>query len=247
MNKKFELSPSNYDNLNKVVLGCDKPLTKREIKEPFLNKSFFYLIVGKAGSGKSTFLFSLLTTKGKDTIYRRVFKNILYVCPPNSRSSIKDNPLADLDADHLFDNLNVEVQDKIIDNKADYEKTPDKHYNQLLIIDDCSAFLKDKHNIQMLNELSMNRRHLNLSIILLVQYLVLVPSSVRSQISCVTLFKPSNNKDYDTLRKEFIGNMDKNEFTQFIKFVFKDKHDNLFMNMENNTYYKNLQKILINS
>ena len=239
MNKKFDLLPSNYNNLSIVKMKCDKKLTNRKsLKEPFFNKSFFYLICGKPGSGKTTFLFQLLNNP-----YKKVFKNIIYICPKNSRGSIKDNPLEDLPEDSLYDSLSLEVQDKIIDNKTTYDKTPEKNYNQLLIIDDCSAFLKDNSNIKMLNELSMNRRHLNLSIILLVQYLVNVPSSVRSQISAVILFKPSNNKDYQTLKKEFI-NMDNKDFIEFINFVFKDNHDNLFINMETTEFYKNLQKLL---
>ena len=245
MNHKFELEPSNYNNLNCVKLSCDVPLTKRIIKEPFLNKSFFYLICGSPGSGKSTLMFSLLTTKGKDKIYYKVFKNILYVCPKNSRASVKDNPMDELDADSQFDNLSMGVQDKIIDNKKMYDENKEKHYNQLLIIDDCSAFLKDNDNIKMLNELSMNRRHLNLSIICLVQYLRLVPFSVRCQISCAIIFKPANNEDLDIIRKEFI-NMNKKDFSLLADYVFKEKHDNMFINKENNSLYKNLQKIIIN-
>ena len=245
MNHKFELEPSNYTKLNCVKLSCDVALTKREIKEPFLNKSFFYLICGSPGSGKSTLMFSLLTTKGKDKIYYKVFKNILYVCPKNSRASVKDNPLEELEPDSQFDNLSMEVQNKIIDNKKMYDEHKDKNYNQLLIIDDCSAFLKDINNVKMLNELSMNRRHLNLSIICLVQYLRLVPFSVRCQISCAIIFKPANNEDLDIIRKEFI-NMNKKDFMLLSDYVFKEKHDNLFINKENNSLYKNLQKIIIN-
>ena len=231
--------------MNCVKLSCDVPLTKRIIKEPFLNKSFFYLICGSPGSGKSTLMFSLLTTKGKDKIYYKVFKNILYVCPKNSRASVKDNPMDELDADSQFDNLSMGVQDKIIDNKKMYDENKEKHYNQLLIIDDCSAFLKDNDNIKMLNELSMNRRHLNLSIICLVQYLRLVPFSVRCQISCAIIFKPANNEDLDIIRKEFI-NMNKKDFSLLADYVFKEKHDHMFINKENNSLYKNLQKIIIN-
>ena len=244
MNKKYELEKSNYENLNMVSLGCDRPLTKRNIKEPFLNRSFFYLIVGKPGSGKTTFLFSLLTSKGKNAIYRKVFKNILYVCPKNSRESVKSNPLADLDADHLFDALDENVKNKIVDNKREYDKTPEKFYNQLLIIDDCTASLKNNGIAQMLNELSMNRRHLNLSIMLLVQYVVSAPPVLRSQYTSIILFKPSK-KDYERINKEFL-NMDSKELKDFMNFVFVEKHDHLFIDDEKNTYYKNLQKIIIN-
>lgn len=244
MNKSFELQESLYDKLNNVILGCDRPLTKRTIKAPFQNCNFFYTIVGAPGSGKTTFMFSTLTTKSKaDRIYYKVFKDILYVCPKNSRSSVKDNPLEDLET--VFDELGDEVKDVIIDNKKKYDEDNDKNYQQLLIIDDCSSDLKKLRNIELLSELSKNRRHLNLSIILLVQYLRDIPRSIRSQPSAVIIFKPANGLDFDIIRKEYI-NMKSDIFMQLMDFVFKDKHDQLFIDRNNNDLFKNLQKIIIN-
>lgn len=244
MNKKFELEPSKYKKLNCVKLGCDRPLTDNIIKEPFPNQSFFMTVVGKPGSGKSSYMFSLLTTKSKeDRIYYKVFKNIIYVCPKNSRGSVKNNPLEDLET--VFDELGENVKDVIIDNKIKYDETPEKNYNQLIIIDDCSSDLKKLQNINMISELSKNRRHLSLSIILLVQYVRDIPRSIRSQNTHIILFKPGNGLDYDIIRKEFI-NMKQDIFNELMNFVFEDKHDNLIVNLETNTFYKNLQKININ-
>ena len=242
MLKKFQLEENKNYHMGSIRMLCDRPLTsrKKSPKEPFHNQSFFYLIVGRAGSGKTTFLMNMLQQP-----YKKVFRNILYVCPSSSKQSVQNNPLADLEPEDMFDNLSYDVQERIVDLKDEYDKQKDKNYNQLLIIDDCASFLKDKANIKMLNELSMNRRHLNLSIVLLVQYLVLVPASVRSQVSSVILFKPSNNKDYDVLKREFL-NMKHDKFTEFINFVFKDKHDHLFIDLNNTTYYKNLNKIIMN-
>ena len=244
MNPKYTLEKSNYSNMKCIKMLCDKPLSnKRTIKPPFLNnKGFMMICVGKPGSGKSTFLFSMLTNKN---IYKKIFTNILYVCPSNSRASVKDNPLADLDDNHLFDNLGGEVQEQIHTNKEEYDDKPEKNQSQLLIIDDCTAYLKDNDNILMLGELAMNRRHLNLSIILLVQYVVSIPPVLRSQYNAIVIFKPVK-KDYERINKEFLF-MKKDEFINFIDYVFKNKHDNLFINVDNdNDYYKNLQKIIIN-
>jgi hypothetical protein len=244
MNKSFELEPSLYDKLDLIKLGCDNPLTKHDIKKPFQNCNFFYTIVGAPGSGKTTFTYSMLTTKSKkDRIYYRVFKDILYCCPPNSRSSVKDNPLADLET--VYDELGENIRDKIIDNKALYDEKSDKNFQQLLIIDDCSSDLKKLQNINLLSELSKNRRHLNLSIILLVQYLRDIPRSIRSQPSAVIIFKPANGLDYDIIRKEYI-NMKNEVFMELMKFVYQDKHDQLFIDRNNDDLYKNLQKININ-
>jgi hypothetical protein len=236
----YELEDSNYKNLNHVKMNCDNRLSKHDIKEPFANQSFFLMIVGKPGSGKSTFLLSMLTSTKKDRIYKGVFKDIIYCCPPNSRGTVKDNPLEECT---VHNGISLDIVENIVDNKTKYDESPKKHYNQLLIIDDCTASLKNKQNIEILNELSMNRRHLSLSIILLTQYVTSVPASVRSQLSQIVLFKPSNNKDYDTLKREFI-NMHGDAFIDFINFVFKGAHDNLFIDCNSNEMYKNLQKII---
>ena len=126
MNKSFELEPALYNKLNVVRVTCDQPLTtKHEVKAPFQNCNFFYTIVGAPGSGKTTFMFSLLTTKAKgDKVYYRVFKDILYVCPKNSRNNIKDNPLEDLDT--VYEELGEDVKDKILDNKKLYDNNREK-------------------------------------------------------------------------------------------------------------------------
>ena len=95
----------------------------------------------------------------------------------------------------------------------------------------------------MLAELSNNRRHLSLSIIILTQYLTSIPASVRSQISCAIVFKPANNKDLEKIKTEFV-NMSNEDFRLLCKFVFQNKHDHLFVNRENNNLYNNLQIII---
>jgi len=246
MNKKFELEENHYGSLKNIHMTCDNPLTKKTIYPPFDNKTFFSLITGPPGSGKTTFLFNMLQKqpKGKN-IYYRVFKDIIYVCPKSSQGTVENNPLADLEPNSVFDNMSYEVQDKIIENKEKYDENKDKHYNQLLILDDCSAYLKDKTILKILSELSKNRRHLSLSILILVQDLIDVPKTVRRQITNLVMFKPSNNDDLETLRKEFV-NIKKADFMELSNYVFKEQHDNLFVKRHNNEIYKNLQKIIIN-
>ena len=166
------------------------------------------------------------------------------MCPPNSRSTVENNPLADLAEDSVFDELDYKVQDKIIENKDAYNEKPEKHYKQLLIIDDCSAFLKDKTNVKILSELSKNRRHLGLSIIILAQDIIDIPKSTRRQISALVVFKPPNNSDLDIIRKEFV-NIKKPDFEELARFVFREKHDNLFVDKNTNDLFRKLQKIIM--
>ena len=156
------------------------------------------------------------------------------------------NPLIDLDNECLFDELNDDVKAQIKKNKEVYAETPEKHYQQLLLIDDCTSHLKTRSNILMLNDLVFNRRHNSLCVILLTQYITSIPASVRSQYNGIVLYKPTK-KDYDKINSEFLF-MKKNKFIDFVDFVFQDRHDNLFINSDKeNDYYKNLQKIVIDS
>ena len=98
-------------------------------------KPLIISIDGNIGSGKTTFLFNMLQKQTKESnIYYKVFKDIIYVCPKSSRSTIENNPLAELEPGAIFDEMSYEVQDKIIENKEKYDEKPEKHYNQLLIL-----------------------------------------------------------------------------------------------------------------
>lgn len=234
----FNLDDANY-NFKKVDFNVDGSLGDH-IKEPFPNQSFFWLIVGKPGSGKTSLLINSLINKKENRVYRKVFDKILLVMPKNSRSSIKNNPLDDLPEDQLFENMGDHVIEKIKNIREEFGK--DKNKNQLLILDDITAYLKT--DPQSLIELTTNRRHLKLSIIILVQFIRAVPRPVRFQVTHCTFFKPSNNLDLQIIQEEFI-NIDKKDFQKLTQFIFVNNHDFLMIDKNNETYYKNLQKIII--
>ena len=261
----MKLEKSNY-NFKPVEFSCDNILSNK-IKAPFPNRSFFLCIVGRPGSGKTSLLINCLTGKKSNRVYYKAFDKILYVCPINSRKSIKNNPFDDLPEDQKFEKIDDTVVKKILQIRDEFEEnrevekindiikpnmlTPEpiikidkpkkkKNRNQLLILDDVTAYLKDDPRI--LIELSTNRRHLSLSIILLVQFLRSVPKSVRFQITDIVVFKPSNELDTKIIEEEYI-NLPKNHFKELKRFVWNDKHDFLFINKDNDTYFKNLQKI----
>ena len=245
----FQLENSHY-NLEKINFNVDKVFNDK-IKEPFENSSFFYIIVGRPGSGKTSLLINMLNDKN---IYRKVFSQILVCMPKSSRQSLKNNIFDVLPSDQLFDELDESILHKIKANKEIYEEEKEMRQekgkstvcrHQLLILDDITAHLKNRDNEKMLIELATNRRHYNLSIILLVQFLRSIPRPIRFFGTSIIFFKPSNNLDTGILKEEYIT-LRKDTFDQLMNFVFEDSHDFLIINKNKNTYYKKLQKILFN-
>jgi hypothetical protein len=83
---------------------------------------------------------------------------------------------------------------------------------------------------------------LKLSIILLVQFLKSIPRPIRFQVTDITFFKHSNNLDLKIIQEEFV-NLENDKFNDLTRYVFINNHDFLFINKNNETYFKNLQKI----
>ena len=243
----ISLEEPNY-KLEPVKFSVDDILGDH-IMEPFPNQSFFWLIVGKAGSGKTSLLINALNMKKENRVYRKVFDKILLVMPSNSRKSLKKNPLDDLPDDQVFENMDHTVIDKIKEIRSDFDeldKKKKRSRRQLLILDDITAYLKQKENVKTLIELATNRRHLKLSIILLVQYIRAVPRPVRFQITNVTFFKPSNELDLKIIQEEFV-NLKKDVFDNLKRLVFQNAHDFLMVDKNNETFYKNMQKIIFSN
>ena len=241
----FGLEPANYE-LSPIKFSVDGVLGEH-IQPPFPNQSFFQIICGKPRSGKTTFMLNQLISKGDNRIYRKVFDKITLVMPQNSRRSIKDDPFDDLPADQVFEEFSNDVLEKVRDIRADFDvldKKKKRNRNQLLILDDVTAHLKDKENLKALIELATNRRHLKLSIILLVQFIRAVPRPVRFQISDVVFFKPSNELDVKIIQEEFI-NLKKDDFSALTRFVYDNQHDFLYIDKNSEIYYKNLKRIIL--
>lgn len=234
----FEEQEPNY-KIKAPKMGCDYALSKKPIKEPFPNKSFSLIICGSPGSGKTSFLMSILNQKGSNRIYRKVFKHILIVSP--SLNSLPDNLLEGIPPEQMFDDFTDDINEMIDANNEAYLEKPEKNFSQLLILDDVASLLKLKKNVVFLNKIFFNRRHKRLSIILTTQYIYQVPKSVRANVSDIVLFQPTTS-ELETIRKEFIP-MKKDKFLDFIKFVFREPHDTLFIN-EKRELFRNLGKVI---
>jgi hypothetical protein len=188
----------------------------------------------------------MISQKGANRIYRKCFDKILLVMPSNSRKSMKHNPLDDLPDDQTFDEFSHKVIDRVKEIRDEFDvldKKNKRSRNQLLILDDITATLKNNDIQKALIELATNRRHLKLSIILLVHFIRNVPRPVRFQITQIAFFKPANQLDSKIIQEEYI-NLPQDKYNELTRFVWVDSHDFLFIDKQNETYFKNLQKII---
>ena len=220
------------------IMLCDNALG--DIPAPLPSQAFFLICAGSAGSGKTSFLVSILSQK-KPKIYRKVFENVFIIAPPHSLASIKSNIFRNHPEDKIYHEL---TPDNLNDIKSKVLKEASDGFNSLLIIDDMTVYLKDKQNEKLLKDLVMNRRHYHLSLIILVQTYTAISLPLRKTISHGVIWKPKNKKEMESIAEEILF-QPKHVIEAVSKFVFKKPHDFLFFDASNGDLHHNFKKLNI--
>ena len=227
--------------LNKPSFLCDckinEKLDKIEIYKN-MNKSHFACFIGLPGAGKSTMAISFLNSKQG---FKKCFHNVILFCPPNSRASIKGDFWGEnLEEHNIYDELNLEnlmeVYDRTMMEAQDDFKT-------LIIFDDVQQYLKgqcEKYLLHMVN----NRRHAKLSLWFLCQNYKSIPLSVRTKITDLFLIGKINKNELENIFDEQIE-INKNKFDEILKIVFRNPHDFIYINNQNNKIFSNWNELLI--
>ena len=203
-----------------------------------LNKSFVLALIGKAGSGKSHFLISMLNSK---PLFNRVFENIMIFIPPSSRSSIKDDFWdKNLPPENIFDELNLfnleNAYTKCMENAAE-------GYKNLLIFDDVQKDFKGECGKKLL-QICNNRRHGRISIILCVQSYKTLSRPVRHALSNLIIFKINKSQMKDIFDEQIETMKDK--FDEILKISFKNKHDFIAIDTNSQRCFLNWDEIITN-
>ena len=238
---KLSILEREKPHLGKTEMVCDmdlhKKLNKYELTK-FLNKHSANLLCGRAGSGKTSLLFSMF--KSPD-IFKKVFHNIFLFQPFASASSVKNNVFDAIDEDQKFNELNEENLSGVMETV----RNEDKKYNNCIIFDDMTAYLKYGEVEKLLKELVFNRRHYRTSIFFLVQSYVSVPSQIRKLFSNLFIFKVSK-KELETIRDEILEAIPKDCVGELAKLVFDKPHEYLFINADSQRLFKKFDEIIIN-
>lgn len=227
---------------------CDNELDDRLnnyelLKLAFNKQSSASLIIGKPGSGKTTFIQSLFSS-GK--ALRGKFTKIYLFCPPRSRESMVDGGLSDLDEERIYDELTYDTLEEVMELcKNDNDNDHKTKYKFMLIFDDMGAYLKNKQTLKLFNELMMNRRHLRISVMFLVQTFYSVSKEMRRLFTNFFIFKV-NKKPLGEIFSEILEEENTEIVNEISRQVFDRPHQFLYINSDNGRLFKCFDEIIIN-
>ena len=226
--------------LERPIFTCDDGINPNLNNYPMLshfNKYNFTGVIGKPGSGKTSLIMSWLTSK---KIFKKMFHHVLVVMPSSSIHSMKKNPFKNHDEDKMFEELNLDTISTIY-NKLE-ESSAEKH-STLLILDDIGASLKNNSIKNILRKIIYNRRHLKVSIIVLLQSFMSLEKEIRKLFNNVIMFKPSK-VEFENLFEELFET-NKDLALDIMNVAYEKPHDYLVLNVDSQKMYKGFDEIEI--
>lgn len=132
----------------------------------------------------------------------------------------------------------------VISEDEEDDENKEIQYN-CIIIDDFADALKDNDIMKQLNKMLIKARHICCSFIFTLQTYYYFPKSLRKQITYLTMFKSKNVEEFNSIAKELF-NMNKDDALQLFNYVFNEPYTHLDVDLVNNIYYKNFNKLIIN-
>lgn len=212
---------------------------KLGVPAPFVDKCACYVISGSQGTGKSSFVNSIMTRGGQARVFKGVFDEVHYSTPLEVMESEQAHPFRDHPAERKYHNLNPDTFDKIIN---DCIAVKDKGGTSCLILDDWSEVLKQKSVELALKRLLNKHRHYHLNIIITLLTLKSLPKALRSMMDVFVVFKPKSLIEIASFSDDVFG-LDKKDLKQLFDYVYDERYNFLFYDQRSNTYNKNFTRL----
>lgn len=226
--------------LTKCEMICDTGLHSKlnnyELTK-FMNSHETNLFIGRPASGKTSLLYSFFKSP---KLFRKVFHNIYLFQPSHSRASMKDKLFDKIPDDQKFDELTFDNLNEVM-NRI---KNEDPKYNNVIIFDDMTAYLKNPETKKLLKELIFNRRHLRCSIFFLVQTWFSIEKDIRKLFSNVFVFRVSKN-EMQTIFSEIVESKEK-YINEIAKMVYSEPYKYLFINVNTQRLFDGWNELIFN-
>jgi KaiC/GvpD/RAD55 family RecA-like ATPase len=225
---RFSIEKRSAFTVKPPAFLCDKKIHE-QIVSPLPDRPFFMAIIGSAGTGKTSTLVNLLSSK---QAYRKAFHHVHIVMPSHSVASLKKNIFKN--HDRMYDDLDWGTLDGI---RESVKESAGKEKNSLLVLDDVTAALKDNEIQRVLRDRIYNRRHYRLSIMILVQSYNAMPLSIRKTLSHLLMYKPRNKKEATAIFEELIA-LPREEAEEVMRYVFDRSFGFMFADTGTGELYK---------
>lgn len=208
--------------MHRPVMLCDNELDpgRKQLPSPLPNHSHTMAIIGRPGSGKSSFVYAMLAGK-KRHLYNRLFDAVHYACPPGSLASVKGGLK---NHKRVYNDLSMETMTTIMEELEDVAGKGPKH-NSLVVLDDLASSLSGEA-LSDLKRLFFNRRHLHASCWVISQtWRGSVPYELRRTLGYLAFWKPASQTEAQAVYEEVLaGFLTKPQWEQVQHHVFHRKH-----------------------
>ena len=202
---------------------------------------FIWVLTGSGGSGKTSLMLNFFKRK---ELYRNKFHNVYYICPMYSFLSVEKHPFDGHDKVHH--ELTVGLLESIYEELcAKKESDEDTEYS-CIIIDDMASTLKENDIQKQLNKMLIKARHINCAFIFTLQSYYYFPKILRKQITNITIFKPKNVEEWNSISKELL-NMNKDDALTLYNYVYDEPYTHLDLDTVDNKIFKNFNLLELNS
>lgn len=243
----IEIIEHNHPKLKIPKCVCDNELDPvlnncELLKIAFNKQSSASLVIGKPGQGKTTFVQSLFSNRCG---LRGKYSKIFLFCPPRSRDSMLDGALNQLNEERIYDELDYDNLFEVMEMcKMENDNELKTKLKYMIIFDDMGAYLKNKSTLKLFNELMMNRRHLRISVVFLVQTFYSVSREMRRLFTNFFIFKV-NKRALTEIFDEILEEQNKELINDVAKLVYDKPHTFLYINSDNGRMFKNWDEIVI--
>lgn len=183
--------------------------------------------IGSKGSSKTTTVLNLLSLK--ESPYRKYFKNIFLISPSASADKKLSGLVEELSRDDkVYDTLNDEVVDEIIERLKEIKEEQPKSQN-LIIIDDCSHLLPTGRKPSKISGLFVNSRHISASVWLIAHKFTTIPPMIRNQVDGLFIFKTNSKSELKSFQTNL--NVDEDVFARNLKMATSKPYGFMFLNL----------------